>query len=77
MKGHIRQRSRGSWEIVLDIGSNDGTLLRSYSERRLGLMLVGMDPTAKKFREYYPDHVNVIENFFSAEAFQEQFGEKK
>lgn len=52
---------------VLDIGSNDGTLLSAYQTP--GLNRIGMDPTAGKFREHYPDDVRVVEDFFSADAF--------
>lgn len=55
----------GDW--VLDIGSNDCTSLKSYSTP--GLRRIGMDPTATKFREYYPDDVVVVEDFFSAERY--------
>lgn len=51
-------------DLVIDIGSNDCTTLRAYTEP--GLMLVGVDPTGTKFREYYPDHVTLIPDFFSA-----------
>jgi C-methyltransferase C-terminal domain/Putative zinc binding domain/Methyltransferase domain len=56
---------RGDW--VLDIGSNDGTLLSAYSTE--GLRRVGMDPTAAKFREYYPPDIEVVTDFFSAAAY--------
>ena len=61
--------------IVLDIGSNDGTTLAGYpvnSCRR-----VGMDPTAAKFREYYPQDATVVADFFSAKRFQDDFPGKR
>lgn len=58
-------------DLVLDIGSNDSTTLRAYPEA--GLTLVGMDPSAGKFREYYPANVELIEDFFSADRFEERF----
>ena len=57
----------GGDPLVLDIGSNDGTTLRAYSGLRCEL--VGIDPTAEKFRRYYPAGVKVIPEFFSAETF--------
>lgn len=60
-----------SQPIVLDIGSNDGTTLSAYPEN--SCTRVGMDPTAAKFREYYPKGVTVIADFFSAARFQEAF----
>jgi len=49
-------------DAVLDIGSNDGTMLGFYPK---DLNIIGMDPTSKKFREHYPPHVTVISDFFS------------
>lgn len=54
-------------DVVLDIGSNDGTLLSAY--RSPGLRLIGIDPTADKFRAFYPAGAAVGSTFFSAEAF--------
>ena len=48
-------------DLVVDIGSNDGTLLSTYPEK---LRLVGVDPTASKFREFYPPHAEIIPDFF-------------
>jgi hypothetical protein len=62
-----RMRPLGAGDIVLDIGSNDGTTLRSYAIP--GLVKIGMDPTARKFARYYDDDSIVIADFFSAEAF--------
>lgn len=58
-------------DSVLDIGSNDGTLLRSYDIKSLNK--VGIDPTAEKFREFYDSDIEVISDFFSAQ----KLGEKK
>lgn len=57
--------------IILDIGSNDGTTLRAYGDR-IGAR-VGIDPTADKFRQYYPPGVTIISDFFSAKAFEQAF----
>ncbi len=54
-------------DVVLDIGSNDATTLKAYAEH--GLTRVGVDPTAAKFHEYYPDGYILIPDFFSADAF--------
>lgn len=54
-------------DTVLDIGANDGTLLRSY--RTPGLQRIGIDPTIKKFSEYYPPDISAVADFFSAKAF--------
>jgi hypothetical protein len=61
-------------DLVLDIGSNDGTLLSFYPP---GVIPVGMDPTAAKFRAFYQPHAEVIADFFSAATFKAQFGGRK
>jgi NDP-4-keto-2,6-dideoxyhexose 3-C-methyltransferase len=62
-------------DLVLDIGSNDSTTLQAYPQD--GITLVGMDPSAGKFRQYYPSHVALIEDFFSAQRFLERFPGRK
>ncbi|WP_328702377.1 class I SAM-dependent methyltransferase [Belnapia arida] len=54
-------------DAVLDIGSNDATSLKAYSVS--GLSRTGMDPTGVKFRQYYPDDIKLIPDFFSARAY--------
>jgi hypothetical protein len=54
-------------DVVLDIGSNDGTTLKAYSVA--GLRRIGIDPVAEKFRGYYPDGVTVVPAFFSARVY--------
>lgn len=61
-------------DIVLDIGSNDSTLLRAYPQN--GPILATINPTGKKFNEYYPEHI-LIPDFFSAESFKKIFAKKK
>jgi NDP-4-keto-2,6-dideoxyhexose 3-C-methyltransferase len=62
-------------DLILDIGSNDGTTLRAYPPGPYEL--VGIDPTGAKFREFYPAHVTLIPDFFSAQKVQDRFGAKK
>ena len=64
-----------SGDLLLDIGSNDGTLLSFYPER--DVELVGMDPTADRFADYYKSHIRRLAGFFSAQAFQTVFGRRK
>ena len=54
---------------VLDIASNDGTLLQSYSAS--GINLVGIDPTIEQYRDYYPGGAFLSPEFFSKEVFAE------
>ena len=58
----------GTRATVLDIGSNDGTLLNSLTE--FDALLIGMDPTSSKFREFYKDEVQSVPEFFSPESFK-------
>lgn len=62
-------------DLIIDIGSNDATLLKAYPLS--GLTLVGIDPTGKKFAKFYPDYIRLIPDFFSAKAVHKIFGEKK
>ncbi len=79
LQGKVRGLERklplreGDW--VLDIGSNDGTLLKAYSVPCL--KRIGMDPTAAKFRSFYPPDVAVITDFFSADAFLQATGGRR
>jgi len=54
-------------DTVVDIGSNDATSLKAYSTQ--GLHRIGIDPTGSKFRQFYPDDVSLVPDFFSAGAF--------
>lgn len=61
-------------DLVVDIGSNDSTTLQAYPT---GPDLVGVDPTGTKFRSYYPEHIQLIPDFFSAALLKERFPGKK
>ena len=54
-------------DVVLDIGSNDATLLRSY--RTQGLERVGIDPVGANYRENYVDGLALVPEFFSEAAW--------
>ena len=55
--------------VILDIGSNDGTLLNSL--KSTGARLIGIDPTSAKFAEYYDSSILKVPKFFSEEVFRE------
>jgi hypothetical protein len=63
-------------DLIIDIGSNDSTTLQTYSKQD-NLNLVGVDPTGIKFKEYYPDHIKLIPDFFSSSLIKEKFPDKK
>lgn len=57
-------------DLVVDVGSNDGTTLGAYPES-IGVDLLGIDPTAAKFRQYYRSDVDLCANFFTAGTLRE------
>src|ERR1700733_9159068 len=50
-------------DVVLDIGSNDGTLLSSYTAA--GIIRIGIDPTIARFKKYYPPGTLTLDEFFT------------
>ncbi len=55
-------------DTVLDIASNDGTLLKSYNNPNINL--IGIDPTISQYNEYYPAGKTFLSpEFFSKEIF--------
>ncbi len=58
----------GPGDVVLDIGSNDATLLKAYSVN--GIKRIGIDPTGQKFAEYYTDDIVLVPDFFTAENYK-------
>jgi NDP-4-keto-2,6-dideoxyhexose 3-C-methyltransferase len=83
MVGHLRRKVEkilakikpSSGALILDVGANDGTTLGAFPED--GYKLVGVDPTGEKFRRFYPRHIQLISEFFSAEAMIRHFGCRK
>jgi NDP-4-keto-2,6-dideoxyhexose 3-C-methyltransferase len=61
-------------DVVLDIGSNDGTSLSFYPD---SLTRVGMDPTADMFSHHYKPDVHRVADFFSAKRFDAELGGRK
>jgi hypothetical protein len=55
-------------DVVLDIGSNDCTTLKAYE--RTDILRIGIDPTGKKFEDYYPADVKLVPDFFSTAAYK-------
>lgn len=61
-------------DTVLDIGSNDGTLLRAYGSRAKSK--IGIDPTAAKFLEFYDSATTVVPDFFTKPNFDKISSQK-
>lgn len=61
-------------DLVLDIGCNDGTLLRSYKTN--GLKLIGFDPAKNLLKYSMEGTTKIINDFFNAEVFEKEFKEK-
>lgn len=66
--------SIGPNDVVLDIGSNDCTLLKSYNIDNL--QRVGIDPTGKQFKQYYPDDVILVPTFFDQQVYNQYVTKK-
>lgn len=62
-------------DIIVDIGSNDATTLKQYELDRCELL--GIDPTGKKFKQFYTANIRLIPDFFSAKAFKAEFGSRR
>ncbi len=71
----IRQTVGDIRGLVLDIGSNDCTFLKAMDKPNVEL--IGIDPAAAKFSEYYPSHVRSLADFFSAASFHGLAGNRK
>ena len=54
-------------DVVLDIGSNDGTLLHAYHTPEI--QRVGMDPTIDQYRNFYEPDIVAVADYFSASGF--------
>jgi len=62
-------------DFVLDIGCNDGTLLRAYKPK--GLKLVGFDPAKNLVPEARVGTHRIVNDYFNYEAFEKAFPNKK
>jgi hypothetical protein len=61
-------------DIILDIASNDGTLLSGYTSKYKEL--IGIDPLIPLFVDKYPNDATKISQFFSKEAYFENSSQK-
>ena len=63
-------------DIMLDIGSNDGTSLSFYRQAG-GVRRIGIDPTIANFKSYYEDGIETVGDFFTAKNFASIAGQAK
>ena len=83
MVAHLKQKVRyieefislKSEDLIIDIGSNDATTLSLYKNKNLNLF--GIDPTGRKFSEFYNKNIKLIPEFFSLENYNKILGNKK
>ena len=75
VKNILNQITLNHGDIVLDIGSNDSTLLQAYPPDKA--TLVGFDPAGEKFRGYYPSNITLVVDFFTSKNFKNIFKNKK
>ncbi len=80
MIDHLRRKTKrllaftgaGRGDRVLDIGCNDGTLLRSYENTFVDRF--GIDPSSSRFASEYPSDVTLLIDFFSADKLRSYAG---
>jgi NDP-4-keto-2,6-dideoxyhexose 3-C-methyltransferase len=80
MKEHLKQYHSeiiskvklNKGDFIIDIGSNDSTMLQYYSDN---FIRIGIDPTGNQFKEYY-GNVNLIPNYFTLENFRAIYPDK-
>ena len=59
----LRRIELAPGDLVVDVGSNDGTTLAAYPD---SLLRVGIDPTASKFAGHYPAGSRFVPEFFDS-----------
>jgi len=64
----------GNGDIVIDIAGNDGTFLGFFPTN---LKLLSIDPTSKKFSQYFKSHVDFAADFFSENLYKKYFKDQK
>ena len=62
-------------DLVIDIGSNDATFLKSYSNKKF--KKIGIDPIGRKFQQHYGEQIKLIPDFFSSKILNKYYNEKK
>lgn len=62
-------------DYVIDIGANDGTLLRGYDVK--GLKTIGFEPARNLYEYGEKGTTKIIVDFFNHEAWSKEFGDAK
>lgn len=83
MAAHLRRKVKRvirsfpveAGDVIVDVGSNDGTLLNAYPKGRF--FLLGIDPTITKLQSYYSPSIRLMADFFSSAAVKERLGGKR
>ena len=61
-------------DIIIDIGSNDGTTLSNYSKSNI---LIGVDPTIKKLKKLYRKDIITVPDFVKKSLIRKYLNKKK
>ena len=75
IKNVLKKIKLNTGDAVLDIASNDGTLLNSYSNQKI--IKVGIDPIINKYKKYYKKIDYSFSNFFSEKIIPKELKKKK
>jgi len=75
VKGILQKVTLNPNDVVIDIGSNDSTLLKGYPAKNF--TLVGIDPLGEKMRKHYPSHIRLITDFFNKKVVEKNIGFQK
>ena len=62
-------------DFVIDIGANDGTLLRFY--KNSSLKLIGFEPATNLLEEASSGTFKIFNEYFNSRTFEESFEDKK
>jgi hypothetical protein len=60
----------GPGDVVIDVGSNDGTSLGFYLDT--GATLIGVDPTINKFSSFYDSSIRQVPTFFPSQHLTQE-----
>jgi hypothetical protein len=75
VKRILRRVTLNPNDVVIDVGSNDSTLLQGYPAKNL--RLYGIDPLGDKMWKYYPPRIHLITGFFNKKILEENIGSQK